>query len=63
MLIKTNAISGTNSKVIDSVAMISLDVLDLKDGAVVGNMGKTGCQDQEEKYPSLCCIHEGPLSN
>eukprot|EP00957_Ditylum_brightwellii_P069384 5266892-Ditylum_brightwellii.AAC.1 len=59
--------SGIDSKVIDSVAMLSLDVLDLKDDpqyrTFVGNMGKTGCQDQGERYPSLCCMHEGPLSN
>eukprot|EP00957_Ditylum_brightwellii_P098688 7517276-Ditylum_brightwellii.AAC.1 len=67
MSLETNAMSGVNSDVIDSVAMLSLDALDLKDdpqyGAVVGNTGETGCQGQEERYPSLCCIHEGPLSN
>eukprot|EP00957_Ditylum_brightwellii_P129874 9906390-Ditylum_brightwellii.AAC.1 len=51
MSLETNLMSGLDSELIHSVAMLSLDVSDVKDdpqhGAIVRNTGKSGCEDQE----------------
>eukprot|EP00957_Ditylum_brightwellii_P033206 2516045-Ditylum_brightwellii.AAC.1 len=67
MSLETNLMSGLDSELINSVAMLSLDVSDVKDDpqyeAIATDTGKSGCEDHEVKYPSLCCTYEGPLSN